>query len=315
MIIDLSVCYRAANGDKGIPERYRMAVDGDRLREVYKAIGQPHGAGRLGMERFLETAVLHSAESLIAIGSFAPMPNIPGYEPVIQVKVIAESERDLAPPEALLAYDYTPSFCDLGYITDNAPDDENGQKWAYHSIICEFWATSKDDVDDCPHGSPGCAAHCPHCGNPLAITPLEEYLSYIKPTKEAHAALMASHAWNCDGECHVFAGMYGDILEKIAKRSKKESELRAKAQESGRYAHLRPDYEPLTAVTCTCGESAVPVALKAQDKPRAAHKWVLTWDCGQHHYAMRGKRTAPWPFVEKYATALDLKCAGFKVVE
>jgi len=317
MIVDINVSFVARNGDRGNPAQFRVTLNGDSVTQVYELMGKPHGDGVRGLELFLTNVLKSSLGSSDGLGGLLPtslnISQVPGYEVEIEAKIIAKDERDFAPAEALPAYEYQQAYYDLGTIVENAETDENGRKWAYHSVICEFWATSLEQVDPCPNES--CPAHCPHCGSPLIKTELQEYIGGLPPSPDVHAIALAAYALNSPNECHIFPSGYEGNLRRISERSKLESELRAKAQESGRYAHLVPDHEALADLTCpTCGETAVPVALKAQGEGKVT-KWLLTWDCGHKHYALRDKRVAPWPFIEKYATPLDLQCAGFKVVE
>lgn len=321
MIIELLVAWEAeATGQHGEVEKYRIS-GGAGLQETYNSIGRPHGPGREGLATFIEnmlTAIAKNGGQGDPFGIMSGGKALPGYKPWVKVKILGNDEKDVAPHNACEAYQPRQLLYSLEEIVEAAPVDEEGQKWAYTSVICEFWATSLDDCDKCPNET--CPAHCPHCGSPLVKVPLDHFVEGFSQPTNGRVLGVASYGPNSPDGCHVFPSHYVGEANRIGNKLKEEARLRAlDHQEIGRYAHVIPGYEPLAARTCPrCAQAAIPVALLARDKSGedTPAKWLLTWDCGQRHYDI-GKpgAIAPWPFVEEYATPADLEAVGFRVVK
>jgi hypothetical protein len=319
MIIDISFSWVATDGSgEGKPARYRFGLD-NQIRKTYEDMGRPHGNTQEGLRQFIENVIQAAVggEGGDPFGLLDGAPRLPGYKPVIHLDIVGDSEEEIAPPDSLPAYkEGGPGIYTQEDIRERAPLSENGEKLAYVGLMCKFWAVSLEDCAPCPHNSPLCEGHCPHCGGPLMSYPLEKHLETLNSIPPASRALvLAAYAENCD-TCHVSILDYETGLDGIGAKLRDHACIRAQAPEGpGRYAHLLPNAQALVPRTCpTCNGEAAAVALRAEDGEKAA--WLLTWVCENRHYNHKAEGwIAPWPFAEGYATPADLAAAGFKVIK
>lgn len=320
MILRISLQWKAnLTGEIGQTESVITDAKAD-LKGLYNSMGRPHGAGRQGLAVFITNLITyllvdHDMAPAVSLGL---SPGAPGYSPVVNVEILAEDEKELAPEDALEALYPRRTSYDPGAILAAAEEDENGEQWAYVSLLCRYWTIDPDDLETCPAGEPDCPGHCPYCGSGT-IKVLAGYMvdMVIDPDDRATGhAVLASYGPNAK-KCYPEIEHYRRLADQMRENIREEGRRRCLALAPGRYAHLSTDHEVLAVRTCPkCNEAAEPVAITAQDSAGGPAKWLLTWLCKNDHYkANNPAYLAPWPFIENYATEADLEAAGFRVIK